>query len=287
MARSNKHSLYIVMIGILLLVVTVMTNSGLGQKSHALASGSNVIQIRGSDTVVPFMQLASESYMAEKPQTVVVNGGGTSHGIKSIIDDTSDIGMASSAISEELTRMMKDNKFAMKPFLVGRDALAVFVHPDNPVSNLTLEQVRQIYRGDIRNWEQLGGPDLEIEVTSHDPSQGTYEVWREKVMGMTSFLTKQTKILSSSAMQPYVASHKGAIGYISTLSLGKTVKVLSLGGVKPEKDSIRSGTYPISRDLTLYVREDRIELTKEFMAFLLDPQKGQGIAQSLGIIPVQ
>jgi phosphate transport system substrate-binding protein len=286
MALRSRWITYLVLFCLLTASACLITQTNPVYKSHALASGTNVIQIRGSDTVVPFAQLTAEAYMTEVSQTVVVNGGGTGHGIKSIIDDTADIGMASSTMSEDLGSLVRERDVKMQRFVVGRDALAVFVHPENPVSNLTIEQVRKIYKGDIQNWSEVGGLDLEINVSSHDPSQGTYEVWREKVMGMTSFLTKKTKILSSGSMQSFVASNKAAIGYISTLSLSNSVKVVPINGIKPDADNVKSGAYPIHRDLELYIREDRVELTKQFMAYILDPQKGQKIAQSLGIIPM-
>ncbi|NHN29063.1 phosphate ABC transporter substrate-binding protein [Paenibacillus agricola] len=285
---TRKWTTYAVLATFFLVAYLVVVKPSPASNSYAAVPDSNVIHIRGSDTVLPIVQLIAESYMADNPQEkVVVNGGGTSHGTKSLIDDTTDISMASAGMTEDLDRMVKDKKLKFTNYLIGRDALVVFVHPENPVTGLTLEQIKQIYKGDINNWSEVGGANLEIEVTSQDPSQGTYETWREKVMGSTSFLTKKTRILESRAIQSYTAAHKGAIGYISTLSVNKTVKPLPINGISADAHTIKAETYPISRNLSIYVREEQLAHNKLFIDYILEPAKGQKIAQNYGIIPAK
>ena len=133
-------------------------------------------RIKGSDTVLPVSQETAEIFMKDDPdRRVTVTGGGTGVGISALMDNTTDIAMASRPIKFSEKMKLKAAKQEVEEVIIAYDALAVIVNPSNPVSQLTRQQLEAIFRGKITNWKQLGGPDMKIIVYSRETSSGTYE----------------------------------------------------------------------------------------------------------------
>ena len=140
-------------------------------------------RIKGSDTVLPVSQETAEIFMNTHPeQRVTVTGGGTGVGISALMDHTTDIAMASRPIKFSEKMKLKAAGQEVKEVIIAYDALAIIVHPDNPVSRLTRQQLEGIFRGKIVNWKQVGGPDMKIIVYSRETSSGTYEFFKESVL---------------------------------------------------------------------------------------------------------
>lgn len=173
-----------------------------------LSLGANAQRIKGSDTVLPVAQQTAERFMNQHPNArVTVTGGGTGVGISALMDHTTDIAMASRPIKFSEKMKIKGAGEEVDEVIVAYDALAVVVHPSNPVKQLTRQQLEDIFRGKINNWKQVGGDDRKIVVYSRETSSGTYEFFKESVLKnknymASSFLCRQRVPSSSLSVRP-------------------------------------------------------------------------------------
>lgn len=139
--------------------------------------------IKGSTTVLPISQKVAEAFMKDYPDiSVSISGGGSGNGIKAIIDGTTDIADSSRFIKDKELKLAISRDVYPVPFGICYDCIVPVVHPDNPLANLTTDQLKAIYKGEITNWREVGGDDKKIVVLSRDTSSGTYEVWEKKIM---------------------------------------------------------------------------------------------------------
>jgi len=147
-----------------------------------LASAGNIV-IKGSTTVLPIAQKVAEAYMKQNPDIKIsISGGGSGNGIKALIDGSTDIGDSSRFIKDKEVKLAVEKGRYPVPFAVAYDCIVPVVHPSNSVVNLTMAQLKAIYKGEVKNWKDVGGPDRPIVVISRDTSSGTYEVWEGKIM---------------------------------------------------------------------------------------------------------
>ena len=173
-----------------------------------LSLGANAQRIKGSDTVLPVAQQTAERFMNQHPNArVTVTGGGTGVGISALMDHTTDIAMASRPIKFSEKMKIKGAGEEVDEVIVAYDALAVVVHPSNPVKQLTRQQLEDIFRGKINNWKQVGGDDRKIVVYSRETSSGTYEFFKESVLKnkttwQAAFLCRQRVPSSSLSVRP-------------------------------------------------------------------------------------
>jgi phosphate transport system substrate-binding protein len=217
---------------------------------------------------------------------ISVSGGGSGNGIKGIIDGTIDIGDSSRFIKQDEVKQAVDKGGYPVPFAIAYDCIVPVVHPSNPVSNLTLEQLKAIYKGELTNWKELGGPDLKIVVISRDTSSGTYEVWEEKVMKKERVAAGAMLQASNGAIVQVVSSNKYAIGYIGLGYVNNTVKSLSVNDIPGTEETTLNGRYPISRPLFMFTRGWPAGDTLNFINFVLTPQKGQKLVKEAGFVPL-
>ncbi len=240
------------------------------------------ITVAGSTTVLPIISKAAEIYMDYNSEAdIQVSGGGSSVGIKSVGEGTADIGMAS--------RQIKDSERSIYPNLVehviAKDGIAVIVHPSNPIESLTIAQVKAIYKGEINNWKELGGPDLKIIAVGRDSASGTREFFHEHVMNKEDFRTDMLEKASNAGVKESVKGTEGAIGYVGLGYLDPTVKAVQINGVEPTADNVQTGKYPISRSLYLYTNGQPTGLIKDFIDFVEGPN-GQKIVREEGFVPL-
>lgn len=229
------------------------------------------IQLRGSGTVMGMLQNAAEAYMSENPgETVSVSGGGTDRAIKSLIDGTCQIAMASAEANDELMARAQKEAVKFVRNVIAYDAIVPFVHPDNPVSDLTIEQLRKIYTGEITNWKDVGGDDSEIVLTSRNLSSGTYEGWKLLVIGKGAILPQDTITMDSIPERTFVSQNVSAIGYCALNYIDDTVKPLAVEGIQASPDTINNGSFPLKRDLILYTREDAPPHIKRFVEYVIE-----------------
>jgi len=241
----------------------------------------------GSTTVLPIAQKAAEAYMKEHPDvTISVSGGGSGNGIKAIIDGTTDIANSSRFIKNEEVKQAVEKGSYPVPFAVAYDCIVPVVHPSNTVNNLTMDQLKAIYKGEIDNWKAVGGPDLKIVVISRDTSSGTYEVWEEKVMKKERVSPAALLQASSGAVAQAIASNKFAIGYLGIGYLNDKVKAVTVNNIAGTAETTLNGTFPISRPLFMFTRGWPSGDALNFINFVLNPQKGQKFVKEAGFVPL-
>lgn len=247
--------------------------------------GGNVV-ITGSTTVLPIAQAAAEEFMKANPDiNITVSGGGSGFGIKAIIDKTCDIATSSRFVSEKEVSLACENSVLMVPHQVALDCVVPVVHVDNPVSNLSLEQLKDIYTGKITNWKLLGGLDQKIVVVSRDTSSGTYEVWSEKVLNKERVFPQALLQASNGAVAQLVSGNKYAIGYVGIGYLNKDLKDLTVNNVKASPDTALDGSFPVSRALFMFTNGWPTGDALRFLSYLGSPQ-GQALAQREGFVPI-
>lgn len=245
------------------------------------------ISINGSTTVLPIAQKVSEAYMKEHTDVnISVSGGGSGNGIKALIDGTTDIADSSRFIKDkEVAAAVEKGRYPV-PFAVAYDCIVPVVHPKNPLKDITLEQLKGIYMGKIKNWKELGGPDMEIVVISRDTSSGTYEVWEEKVMNKERVYAGALLQASNGAVAQAVAKNDHAIGYVGFGYLNKDLKGLSVNGITGNEETTLNGKYSISRALYMFTQGWPKGDVLNFINYVLNPQKGQKYVKDAGFVPL-
>jgi phosphate transport system substrate-binding protein len=253
----------------------------------AAVAFAETIKIDGSTTVLPISQKVAEAYMKEfSGANVSVSGGGSGNGIKALIDGATDIATSSRFLKpEEIKRAVEKGIYPV-PFAVGYDCIVPVVHPGNLVSDLNINQLKAIYMGEIKNWKDVGGPDLQIVVVSRDTSSGTYEVWEEKVMKKDRIYAGALLQASNGAVLQTVSKNKYAIGYLGIGYLDKSVKPLTINGIPGNEETALSGKFPVARALFMFTRGWPAGSTLSFINFTLNPDKGQKYIQDAGFVPL-
>lgn len=246
------------------------------------AEARHSIHIRGSGALMPLAQLTAENLMQEQPEAIVtVSGGGSGRGILSLIDGTCDIALASAQIIPELEALAADRDVQLESAIVAYDAIVPFVHPANPVRNLTLEQLRSLYDGTLTSWSEVGGPDLPVVLISRNASSGTYEAWKQLVLGPKSILSGQALLMESQPMKTYVSTHPEAIGFSAFSYLDDSIAPLAVDGAAPTRSAIEQGQYPLRRPLYVYFRADAPEPIRTFIRSI--QQTASEHSESLGL----
>lgn len=233
----------------------------------------------GSTTVQPVAEKLANAYIAEHPDVnIIIQGGGSSTGISGTNDGTFDIGAAS--------RELKSSEPQLVTHLLARDGIAVITNSGNSISGLTKAQVKDIYAGNITNWNEVGGPDQNIIVISREEGSGTRSAFEELVM--SGVLITADAILQSSTgtVKTAVSSTPYSIGYISMGYLDSTVKSLSIDGVAGTVENAKNGTYPVIRPLYFLTKSQPTGEVKNFIDFCLSAE-GQEIVEEEGYISVQ
>lgn len=241
---------------------------------------TETISIAGSTTVLPVAQAAAEEYMNQHSNAdIQVSGGGSGVGATSVIGGTADIGM----LSRDLKASEKEGN-TLKEFIVGKDGIALVGHPSNTVSDLSLEQVKAIYQGEITNWKDVGGADSEIVLIGRDSSSGTREFFTEFVLDKEDAAKDMQELNSNGAVAQAVSITPGAIGYVSLEYVDDSLKAFSIGGVAPTVDNVISGIYEINRPLLMITNGEPEGLAADYLAFILS-EEGQQILKDSGFIP--
>ncbi|MBW1984915.1 MAG: phosphate ABC transporter substrate-binding protein [Deltaproteobacteria bacterium] len=240
--------------------------------------------LKGSTTVLPIAQKAAEAYMKAYPKSVIsLSGGGSSNGIKGIIDGTTDIGNASRFIKDKEVKLAVSKGVYPVPHRIALDCIVPIVHLSNKVNNLSLDQLKNIYLGKIKNWKQVGGKDMKIVVISRDSSSGTFDAWKSLVMKKERVVPTALTVPSNGALVTQIGNTKGALGYIALGYITKKVKTLNVKGVKGSVETTLNGKYKISRPLYMFTNGWPKGETLNFLNFLLSKQ-GQKLVSEAGSI---
>lgn len=245
------------------------------------------VVVKGSTTVLPITQKAAEAFYEKNKIVISLSGTGSGDGIKSLIDGSCDIANSSREMHTEELALAKRKGEIIKEVAIAFDMIVPIVHPSNPVSNLTLHQLKAIYEGSVKNWKDVGGKDETIVVISRDSSSGTFEVWESKVMKHVEVRKDALLQASNGAIVQTVSQNPKAIGYVGYGYLNDRVKPLYVNNVEPIIENGKSGIYPIARKLYMYVNEVKIKpAAQAFIDFMLSDE-GQAIVKEAGFIPVK
>jgi phosphate transport system substrate-binding protein len=245
------------------------------------------LRIDGSTTVLPIAQKAAEVFMKQHPTIkVFVSGSGSGTGIKALIDGTTDIATSSREAKDKEIASAKKKKVVLTGHQVALDGIIPIVHPSMKINSITMKQLRNIYNGMIRTWKELGGPNRPITVVSRDTSSGTYEVWKKKILHKDKVRADALLVASNGQAVQTVAQNKYAIGYIGIGYIEKSVKALKTNGEKASGDTVRSGSWPISRPLYMYTNGKPEGNIAMFIDFLLS-REGQKIVNEVKYVSIK
>ena len=266
--------------------------------AQASVSDATTIQNIGSDTMVNLALAWAEAFQTQRPDVLIaVTGGGSGTGIASLINGTADIANASRAMKSEEKQQAEASGFQPFEIEVARDAIAVIVHPSNPVDTLTLQQISDIYSGQITNWREVGGEDRPIVLLSRETNSGTHVYFLETVLRLgdnkrkTLFSPDTLLLPSSEGITAEIRQNPNAIGYDGLGYVTPDVKTIGVAEepgapfVQPSIASVDAGSYPIARPLFVYTRGEPAGAIKDYIDWILG-QDGQAIVAQLGFVPL-
>jgi phosphate transport system substrate-binding protein len=261
-----------------------------GSASQVGAAGE-VITIKGSDTMVILAQTWAQRFMALHPNVVLqVSGGGTGTGLAALVNGTADIATASRPIKDRERKQVNaatgqtphETKAAL-------DALAVYVHVDNPVRTLALPQLKQIFRGRAKNWASIGGENRPFVLYSRENNSGTYAYFKEHVLDDEDFAAEAQTLPGTAAVINAVSRDRGGVGYGGIAYAGgvRAVLIPDSNGtpVGPSLENAVQGRYPLSRFLYFYTRGEPKGASREFLTWIRTPE-GQALVSSVGFYPI-
>ncbi len=285
------------------IIILALTGLLAGCYSSAPTSAGTAVPVQtivniGSDTLVNLALAWAEAYMQEHPEVrISVTGGGSGTGIAALINGTAHIANASRAMKPEEMEAARANGINPVEFTVAQDAIAVVVHPSNPVDCLTLQQISDIYTGKITNWKEVGGEDRPIVLLSRESNSGTYVYFLEQVVRLGNpesdlLFSPDTLLMpSSEGISTEVRQNPNAIGYDGLGYVTPDQKVIAVGQdpdgpfVLPSVDTVNDGTYLISRPLYMYTAGEPTGVVKAYLDWILTT--GQAIVPTVGFVPLR
>jgi phosphate transport system substrate-binding protein len=284
--RKARRNVKAKVAGALLLIVALGTVVSVVPAAWAQTPTglSGELTIAGSTTVLPINQECARLLMVANPDLrISVSGGGSGHGVKAAGAGEIDIG----AVSRDVKSSEREQYPDLKPVAIGKDSVAIVVHPSNAITALTLEQAAKIFSGEITNWKEVGGADAAIRVITREEGSGTRETFETYVMTPFGRETAAKAFVKASngEVRATVSSDYSSIGYLSLGYVDETVKALSIGGIAATVDNVVSGTYPISRNLYLITKGTPSTLEAAFIDFVLSSE-GQKVVEDMGYIKI-
>jgi len=274
----KKNEIKIIVMSIVFLILSALCSPARATK----------IVVDGSTTVGPIAKAFAEYFMARnKGINVTVSESGSGNGAKSLINGTCQIADMSRFMKEKEFKAAANKGIMPVAHVVALDGLPILVHPSNPIKGLTIEQICNIYLGKIKNWKEIGGPNLKIVKISRDTNSGTYETFEKLVMNKQKLAKDVEYVGSNGAARQRVQKTKGAISYAGLGFVDKTVKALEINGIYPSQETITSGVYPIARPLFMFT-DGYPKLGTELYKFITIylTEDGQEIVESIGFVPV-
>ncbi|MCB2155466.1 phosphate ABC transporter substrate-binding protein [bacterium] len=280
------------MAAILAVALMAVACGGAGEDGQGQEEVQSVI-IKGSDTIVNLSSAWAEQFMNTHPNIdISVTGGGSGTGIAALINGTTDICNASRAMKPKEKEQAAAQGVTPVEWIVAMDGIAVVVNPENPVGEMTMDQIGAIYTGEISNWSAVGGPDQEIVVLSRESNSGTYVFFQEHVMAKKDYRKDARLMTSNAAITQSVQSDQWTIGYVGVAYAEHAeVKIVAVkkdadsDAVIPTIPTVMSGEYPIARPLYLYTNGQPTGATKQFIDFCQSTE-GQKIVTEIGYVPV-
>lgn len=284
--------------GLLLALALIGVSCSSNASAQTSSGTASYIENKGSDTIVNLALAWAEKYQSiHKDVRISVTGGGSGTGIAALLNGTVDIANASRQIKDEEVDEAKSKGIDPVEFIIARDAIAVIVNPENPVSQLTLKQISDIYSGKINNWREVGGEDRPIVRLSRETNSGTHVYFLETVLRLgnseekTLFSMDTLLLPSSEGIIAEVRQNPNAIGYDGLGYVPDDLKMIAIaedGGayVLPAIETVNDKSYPIARDLYMYTNGEPAGVVKEYLDWILSPE-AQEIVAELGFVPIE
>jgi len=259
----------------------------LGSAGFSYAGAGKTLKIDGSTTVLPIAQRAAEVFMGKNPDVrIFVTGSGSGVGIRGLIDGISQIATSSREAREREIASGREKGVILTAHKIAYDGVVPIINPRMGIESLTAEQLRDIYNGKITNWKELGGPDRPIVAVSRDTASGTYEIWAERILKGDKVRADALIVASSGHKVRTVAENRFAIGYIGIGYLDRAIKPLKIGGKSISAESVRDGSWPISRPLFMYTNGKPTGVAAEFMDFMLS-KEGQKTVDDVKFVSIK
>jgi len=281
------------------LIIGLLIGLGIGYAIAAQAPASQgtalsgTIVVKGSDTLLIVAQRWAEDFLTQNPQVnIQVAGGGSGTGFAALKDKTTDIADASREIKSSEVSDAKANGVNPVEWVVGLDGISIVVHPNNPISSLTLSQLEMIYNGTYTNWNQVGGNDAPIITYGRQSTSGTYDYFREHILHNTNFRADNRELAGNAEIVQTVEGDANGVGYVGVAytKQGVNVKILKIGATasevyEPTIANIKSTTYPIARKLYIYTNGNPAGALNAYISYILGPS-GQQVLEEAGYISV-
>ena len=256
-------------------------NTDTNTNDNTSTAVTGTVATDGSTSMEKVIGALSESFMANNADTTVTyNPTGSGSGITAVQEGTCDIGLSSRALKDE------EKAAGLKETVLAYDGIAIIVHPDNPVSDLSLEQIAKLYTGEITNWKDVGGNDAQVVLIGREAASGTRDGF-ESITGTKDKCQYRQELTSTGDVITTVSQNPDAIGYASLAALKDNVKALTVGGVAPTEDTVKDGSYVIQRPFVLVTKtgETLSANAQKFFDFALSAEAAQYIT-SAGAVPV-
>lgn len=270
--------------------ITALTLLLMNSPGHA----AKMLQVKGSDTLINLVQRMAEDYMAQNPgKYVAVTGGGSGTGIAALLNNKCDIADSSREMKTSEYEQAQTRAISPVPVVIAIDGLSMIVHPENLVTQLTVDEIGKIFRGEVNNWSQVGGRDMPIKLYGRQSNSGTYEFMKELIL-KGDFSIKMNRMNGNAQIVEAVKTDETGIGFVGVgyIQDNPGVNVLKVaaktGGKYADslnEEDVNSGVYPIARPLYQYVNGAPKDEIKEFIAFELSPT-GQAIVKEEGFYPI-
>ncbi len=278
-------------------LTALLTLTAVAVTGPALA-GRKMVQVKGSDTLVNLAQAWAEAFLDQTGQFVAVTGGGSGTGIAALIDGRANIADASRRIKPKEIELARKNGVEPVEFAVAVDGLCVIVSDQNPIDALTVDEVGRLFRGEIKNWKALGGPDRPVTLYGRQSNSGTYVFFQEHVLGNRDYAQTMNRMNGNAQILEAVARDASAVGYVGigyvvdehgNVRKGiKPLKIKSASGeaLSPlDREAVKAGRYPLARALYQYTNGTPRGVVAELLKFELS-DAGQKIAVEQGFYPV-
>lgn len=271
--------------GFLVMTLLVFTaGCSFDDNGEAESTGGKIetLSISGSTSVGPLVEKIAEKYKENDKNTKIeINQIGSSAGITNAVSGVSEIGMSSRDLKEE------EKAQGLTETIIAYDGIVVVTHPSNKVKDLTIEQVKQIFTGEVTNWSEFGGDDMEIVVVSREDGSGSRDAFQEIVGYSSGELVREAIIASGNGnIKTTVATNKHAVGFISFEYIDDSISTISINGVESTAENVLNNTYSLSRPFLFVYKEENIsQAGRQFMDFILSSE-GQVIVSEAGAIPV-
>jgi len=303
MRKNNFISLICATVAFLIVAGLSFAGCGTGEENASSAGGldshdsglpyeGEELVLSGSTTLLQVSGAWADAFMKEYGGTVIINGGGSGGGIADLINGVTDLANASRQIKDEELDAGKNAGYDIQEYTVLYDGIAVIVSSNVPVEDLTIEQLSKIYTGEITNWKEVGGDDVGIVVVARDSSSGTGEYFLEEVvqMGKTlednDYSENALRLQSNADVVNQIKDNDHMISYIGLGYLGQSLKSVKVEGVEASVETVKDGSYPISRGLYVYSPSKELEpIAGAYLDFVMGDD-GQEIGLEEGFVPI-